>query len=132
MLLSLVLFADAGHTVYLHSCNKTNVTTASIFNTDDCCDETNETKSCCHAVNEINAQIRKEDCCSVSFKYFKQSFPCSESVNELPVPVLKFYNVSFLYPTVTENFSGSVLPYFYLANAPPKVLSQSFIQVFRC
>ncbi len=132
----LMLFADAGQTIYAHTCLKSNNVSFSI-NTPAACKEEahHEVKACCTKKKQKEADdctIGKKDCCSVSGKYVKASLGGDNTVvTPLSVPlqavVLSLFNL-FTFEVEETNASIHVYP------SPPPLAyehSQGFIQVFR-
>lgn len=132
----LMLFADAGQTIYAHTCLKSNNVSFSI-NTPAACkeDEHRETKACCEKKKQQETEdctVGKKDCCSVSGKYVKASLGGDNSVvTPLSVPLqavaVTLFNL-FTFEVQEANASIQVHP------SPPPLAyahSQGFIQVFR-
>jgi hypothetical protein len=132
----LMLFADAGQTIYAHTCLKSNNVSFSI-NTPAACKEEqhHEVKSCCEKKKQKEAEdctVGKKDCCSVSGKYVKASLGGENTViTPLSIPLqavaLSLFN---LFTLQVEDASTAVQVY---PSPPPLayIHSQGFIQVFR-
>lgn len=133
----LLLFADAGQTIYAHTCLKSNHVSYSINTPAACKEEQQEhaKKSCCEKEKQQqeseDCTVGKKDCCTVSGKYIKASLG-ADVIKDIQVsmPIQAAAIAIFLL------FSFEVDALLYTVhNSPPPLLaysnSQSFIQNFR-
>ncbi len=129
----IILFADSGQMVYAHTCFKLNHTYFSLYAPDECCAEERVHKSCCNkeeVQERAKCNVGKSDCCSVSAKYFKQSFPTTEpkllkeTVLETPTTGITFFRIY-----ISDSFAR-----IFQISSPPLLYSKADIhltQVFR-
>lgn len=132
----LMLFADAGQTIYAHTCLKSNNVSFSINMPAACKDEQQHLKkTCCEKKKQQKTKdctIGKKDCCSVSGKYVKASLGGDNTViTPLSIPLqavaLSLFNL-FTFEVDETKALIQVYP------SPPPLAyahSQGFIQVFR-
>ncbi len=107
----LILFADSGQMIYAHTCLLSHHTSFSLYIPNHCCaeDEKETTKTCCAEKAETektNCALGKMDCCSLSSKYVKQSFPNHEiksAANEMAKDVMKEVELFTAYVSATFN-----------------------------
>jgi|GEM_PF-1747064 len=132
----LILFADSGQMIYAHTCHKSNNTSFSLYSPAHC-GAVKVKKECCtkkKVVKHSGCALNKTNCCALSSKYVKMSFP----TNDLQIKNIK----------VGEDILVALpmqLPYVNLQNSTsnpeqngsPPLPAQSggkhsFTQVFRC
>jgi hypothetical protein len=131
----LILFADSGQMIYAHTCLKSNHTSLSLFTpASDCCGKEETTKRICcakkAAEQKKNCALGKMDCCSVSAKYIKQSFPSGEmklSLKEVEKPLAALVTLFAAF----INIPSDKISYIVETALPPGKADIRFTQVFR-
>lgn len=134
----LILFADAGQTIYAHTCLKSNNVSFSINTPAACKEEQQEhaKKACCEKEKQEteseDCTVGKKDCCTVSGKYVKASLGADNiKAVHISMPIQAAFVVLFQLFSFGADTQVSA---FYYPTPPPLAYSnsQSFIQVFRC
>lgn len=133
----LILFADAGQTIYAHTCLKSNNVSYSLYSPAACKEEQEQVKrNCCekkHTQEVEDCTIGKKDCCTVSGKYVKVPLGSDNlKATHINMPLQQAYIILFSLFTF-EAATQSTSSIFYSTPPPlPYTHSQGFIQIFRC